>query len=420
MSYCDTIIVKIASRCNINCTYCYMYNHGDLSYKKQPKIISFDTTKKLVESVQIHCSENKLERFTFIFHGGEPLLMSKKAFVEMIDEIETLAKFGIKIRYAMQTNGLLIDQEWCDIFNKYDVGIGISIDGPENINDIARLDKKGKGTYKELIEGIKISQKHLKTPIGLLSVINHDLDPIIAYNHVKGLNAKSIDFLMLDENFDSIKTSYYDAKKTLNADWYLKIFDKWYFENAEQRISIRFFNVIIHNLMGGEHSIDSIGTATNNVLVLETDGSIEAVDVLKICGDSFTKDEVNIHTHTIDDAMNASLAEIYYNSGNYLAKKCLACPVNEICGGGYLPHRYSSENGFNNPSVYCHDLLKMITHIQNLLIDSMPQELKDETGIEKLTYENALQIIEDTLPTISEPEYIQKLESFRKKNYVSI
>jgi uncharacterized protein len=163
-----------------------------------------------------------------------------------------------------------------------------------------------------------------------------------------------------------------------------------------------------------------LGTHENNILVLETNGGLEAVDALKSCGDSFTKNEININTHEIEEISKSKLMEVYYNSGKYLPKKCLACPVQDICGGGYLPHRYSSKNGFNNPSIYCDDLLRIITHIQNTVVEGMPKELKIETGIQKLTYENALQIIEETLPNIPEPDYIELLESFRKNEYATI
>lgn len=415
MAKYDTIIIKIASRCNINCTYCYMYNLGDSSYALQPKFIDERTIASIYEEVKRHCKKNELTKFTFIFHGGEPLLMKKKEFKKMINIFNSLKLENIDVVYALQTNGILIDKEWCEIFYEFNIGVGISLDGKKEINDLSRVDKKGRGSYDDVIKGIETLKEHFDKEFGLLSVVNIDADPVESYHHLKNCGAATVDFLLLDANFDNADAEIIDNNK--NADWFIKVFDEWYNEPEETRIQYRFFEVIIHKILGGLYSIDNMGYGDNTVLVIETNGEIEAVDVLKICGESFTKTNININTNSFDDVFDNVLAEIYYNSGKYLAKKCLACPINEICGGGYLPHRYSSINGFNNPSVYCSDLLKLITHLQNRIVDSLPEKIKIETGIEKLTFEDAIEIINITLPTIKEPDYIEKLESFSKNKY---
>lgn len=411
----DKFVVKVASRCNINCTYCYMYNVGDLSYKDQPKFISEVTVKTFVNKLSTHIEKNKLKAVHIVIHGGEPLLWSKDAFENFIYAFNEIKEKITLLQFSMQTNAILISDEWCNLLKKHKINIGVSLDGTKINNDKYRIDKKGKGTYDDVIKGINILNKNdLKA--GILSVMNITADPIEYYNHFKSLNLRSIDILFLDINYDT-KSIQGNFKKVY--EWYIEIFNKWYNEE-EQRSEIRFFEMIIKEVLGETQDIDSLGIHENNLLVLETNGDLEAVDALKVCGDSFTKSKINIKNHEIDEISNSKLMDVYYNSGKYLPKKCLACPVQDICGGGYLPHRYSSNNGFNNPSIYCNDLLKIITHIQNTVIDHMPVELKLETGIEKLTYENALQIIEEALPFIPEPNYTELLESFRKEINVSI
>ena len=75
---CNTIVIKIASRCNLNCSYCYMYNLGDTTYKSQPKLMSNDIIDSLINRVKEHCQEHGIKNFHFVIHGGEPLLAPKK------------------------------------------------------------------------------------------------------------------------------------------------------------------------------------------------------------------------------------------------------------------------------------------------------------------------------------------------------
>lgn len=407
----DKIVVKIASRCNINCSYCYMYNLGDSSYKMQPKFLGIDTTEKFVEKLLKHLEKNKTKGVFIIIHGGEPLLMPKKEFEAFINAFNTIKDKNIKVYFSLQTNGILVSEEWVEIFKKYKINIGISLDGPKEVNDKFRIDKKGNGTYDDVIKGLNVLRKNGFNS-GVLSVMNLESDPIEFYNHFKELNVPSIDVLLLDATYDSKKEIF--NKKLNPSDWYIQIFNKW-FNDGDQKFRIRIFDILIKAILGQDIQIDILGVHENNVMVLETNGDIEAVDVLKACGESFTKNGINVKTHDIDDVAESDLIDVYYNSGKYLPVKCLACPIQELCGGGYLPHRYSSINGFNNPTIYCNDLLKLITHIQNTIIDSMPAKLIAKTGISKLTYEEAIQIIEENIPKIPQPSYIAKLEQFKKQ-----
>ncbi|WLD23306.1 radical SAM protein [Flavobacterium dauae] len=382
---------------------------GDESYIHQPKFISIENIQNLTDRIKEHCNRHDLKKFGITFHGGEPLLYGKAKMIKIIEILKSIENDNLNIAIGIQTNGILIDNDWCEIFKKYKIQIGISLDGVEKINDENRIDFKGKGTYDRVIEGVKKCQEY-NINFGVLSVVNITQPPTDTIEHFKKLKIKGFDLLLLDQNHDS---KVFEKFKV--SDWLIELFDLWYPQAKD--VSINLFANIIYGIYGLDIKSDAIGKNINKTIIIETDGSIETLDVLKICGNNFTKNNLNIRNNQLDDVFDSDLIKLYYYSNTYLPKKCLACPIQNICGGGYIPHRYSSSAGFNNPTIYCDDILKLVTHIQNILIDEMNHEIKEKSKVEKLSYERAIQIIDQNINTITTPNYVEFLEGFRKNEY---
>ncbi|WP_062702676.1 radical SAM protein [Chryseobacterium indologenes] len=391
---CRFAVVKVASRCNLNCTYCYVYNQGDKSYLTQPKVMSPDVVKSLIYRIKEHCLQHNIKTFTFIIHGGEPLLAPQKFYEHLVEvSRQILEATDIKLRFTMQTNGVLLTKEWCDLFNKLNISIGVSIDGPEEYNDMYRIYHSGKGSYKDIVKGIKLANDYSNRSIGVLSVVNIDIQPEVLYDMYLSLKVSSVDILLPDGNYENIPEKLaedIENNTTLHADWMIRLFDLWYNDDTNN-LKIGYFERIMLNILGYDVSSDSMGNKNTDVLVIETNGDIESLDVLKICGDGFTKGNANVNTTSFDDALQTPLAKTYQLSHKILSQTCKKCRVKEICGGGYLPHRFSHDKHFDNPSIYCSNLMKLIIHIQNRIVSSLPEEVIQDTMITKLEYENEME-----------------------------
>ncbi len=397
---CNTIVVKIASRCNLNCTYCYMYNSGDNTWEKQPKVMSAETVQSLANRVKEHCKKHTIKNFNIVIHGGEPLLAGLNFFRNFVAVFNATLLPDTKPSFNLQTNATLLNEDWCKLLNQLNVSIGISLDGLKEDNDKYRIYHSGKGSYDDIIKGYRIAQNSVesKRRPGFLSVLNINADPIKTYEHFKELNTSIVDFLFPDANFESpLVESKNITSSTPYADWLITIFDIWIKEDQRTRTGIKIFELLIEIILGDNLYFEAFGIMHNDVLVIETDGGIEAVDTLKICGDGFTKAGANVSTHSFDDAIETPLAQMYIMAHKYLSQKCLACPISEVCGGGPVQTRYSKENGFNNPSIYCHDFLKLITHIQNAVIDALPIDFIAESELSKITYNDAINIINENM-----------------------
>src|SRR5579871_5479542 len=103
--HCELVVVKVAERCNLNCSYCYMFNGGDVSYRRRPALMSVATADSLVTRVAAHCRRHDLSRFAFVLHGGEPLLARPPFYRHLVDAARRTLPAGVAITFALQTNG---------------------------------------------------------------------------------------------------------------------------------------------------------------------------------------------------------------------------------------------------------------------------------------------------------------------------
>lgn len=363
------------------------------------------TVTALLRRVKTHCLVQRLSSVNFCFHGGEPLLAGRDFFRSFV--LLALATLGdsIKPNYSLETNGILLSSDWLDLFCELDIGFGISLDGPAAIHDRVRVNHAGAGSYREVrraLDDVLADRRCDKLFGGILTVINLAADPLELYRHLREIGVRRCDFLLPDGTLNNLPPGLtIGSPQTPYADWLIAIFDTW-FDSQDTSFSIRLFESIIKLLFDPDAGNDSIGGGRNGLLVIETDGGIEPVDVLKICGPSFTKTGLNVARNEISDVYSVELASLYFKGAKATCPTCQACPVFSVCGGGYLPHRYSSRNGFNNPSVYCRDLMKLITHIRDRVLSTIPEKTAHKLGIHPLPYHQALALLEQSVGTYGE------------------
>ncbi|MCU0467417.1 MAG: 4Fe-4S cluster-binding domain-containing protein [Arcicella sp.] len=364
------LVLKVASRCNLNCEYCYMYNLGDETYKAQPKFMSQSIVNNLLNKVGTYLTQSGSKTFTFIFHGGEPLLVGYDFYRNFVRKAKELLPAYTIVDYILQTNGVLLTDEWCRVLGSLDVRIGISLDGLTEVANKYRIDHQGKSSLMATLKGFSNTHqsKYLKYLPGILSVINLESNPAQLYQGYKELKVKHLNFLFPDGTYDNLPKGY-KFDEINYADWLIELFDLWFFDKDPQKPQIGIFNHITNLVLGGHVKYDSFGEGDNIFLIIETNGDIEPQDSLKACGDSFTKTNLNITTHTLEDSFNQPLIKFCIDSQQTLCQQCQNCSVVEVCRGGYITHRYSRDRGFDNPSIHCKDFEKLITYISERISD---------------------------------------------------
>jgi uncharacterized protein len=360
-------IVKIHSRCELACDYCYMYEMADQSWRDRPRRMSREVAGLAAMRIGEHARAYGLANVELILHGGEPLLAGRELISYLVTAARDAAGPEVAVHASIQTNGVGLDDSYLRLFDGLNIDVGVSLDGGAEDHDRHRRFASGRGSHAAVTAGLfRLTQgryRHMFS--GLLCTIDLHSDPVATYEALAAFGPPKIDFLLPHGTWESPPPGRVPgAPQTPYADWLIRVFDHSY---RAPKTRVRLFEEIMHLLLGGESEAEMVGLSPARMVVIETDGEIEQVDILKAAYVGAPQTGLHIARDRLDAALLLPGVAARQLGERALAGACRVCRIRQVCGGGLYAHRYRPGTGFANPTVYCPDLMRLIDHIRRAI-----------------------------------------------------
>ncbi|MEU6534394.1 radical SAM/SPASM protein FxsB, inactivated metallohydrolase extension form [Streptomyces sp. NPDC047000] len=351
------VVLKVHSRCDLACDHCYVYRHADQSWRRMPPLIAEETVRQVALRLSEYVTEERITSLVVILHGGEPLLAGPARLRSICAQFTRALARSTDLDLHIHTNGVRLNRALLEVFREYDVKVGLSLDGDRAANDRHRLDHRGRSSHTRVLRGLGLLRlpeyRHLFQ--GLLCTVDVANDPVRVHDALTALDPPRIDYLLPHATWDVPPPPGRPGTATPYADWLLKVFDRW--DGQGRPVPVRIFDSVLSTLRGGPALTEALGLAPGGIAVVETDGTIERPDSLKIAYDGAPATGYDVFRHGLREFTERTEAG---TRPAEVSEICRSCRAVASCGGGLYAHRYSSERGFDNPSVYCADLLALI------------------------------------------------------------
>ena len=368
----DTILLKTASRCNIACSYCYVYQLGDEGWRRQPPTMSQSTIDAIVHRLE-ELRQAQDRDFAVVLHGGEPLLLEEALLARLLTGLR--ARLPVGCTLSVQTNGILLNDRRLDILADAGATVSVSLDGPAKLNDSRRVGFDRGGTFEATLDGIRRLQRHPAAErlfSGTLSVVEPSTDPGEVYWFLRGLGVPGMSFLLPDGNHSRLPPGKAGFDSHEAGAWLAGLFDVYM--GDPDPVPIRVLDDLVKLLLGGSATKEGMGPALNAILIIDTDGTVTKNDTLKSTSDGADRynEPWSVHSHALQEIARTAAFREHVEMQQPTAGQCLRCPELSVCGGGMPLYRWSDERGFDNPSVYCTDHLFLISRVRRYLDAHLP------------------------------------------------
>ena len=331
--------------CNLDCEYCFYLDKEEL----YPETRSFRMDDAILENyVKQYIDAQEVNEVTFAWQGGEPTLMGVDFFRQAIRYQQKYRRPGMQIQNSFQTNATLLDDEWGEFFKRNKFLIGVSIDGPPEIHDKYRYDKRGRPSSEQVIRGLRVLQKH-KVDYNILCVVNkHNAEyPKEVYNYFKELGAEFMQFIPAVEHFDGKNVSPRSVTARQYGKFLCAIFDEWVV-NDIGRIFVQIFDVALEAWLGYNPSLCVFNETCGDALAIEHNGDLYS------CDHFVTPDYHvgNIEENTIAEMVDSTFQRKFgTDKRDTLPEYCRSCEVKFVCNGGCPKNRFiktpTGEDGLN-------------------------------------------------------------------------
>lgn len=368
----NMMLKPIGSVCNLKCTYCYYLDKADM-YDKQ-SIMPLDLLEKIIRE---YFEVNDSEQVVFDWHGGEPLLLGLDYFKKIV-EIQRKYKKDKRVFNTIQTNGVLLDDDYVSFFKHNNFLVGVSIDGPQSIHDKYRKDKGENPTFVRVMRGIERLHRHA-VDFNTLTTVSKagEGKGLEVYRFMKDIGSRymqfmpvleyvsSIDGRIVSPDGENLSLTHWSVEPLEYGKFMCDIFDNWV-RNDVGGYFVNLFDSTLANYCGV-----SPGTCVYS----ETCG---ANAVVEHNGDVYPCDHFVYPKHKIGNAEKSSLEEMMssdkivkfgIDKRNSLPSTCLRCKFYFACHGECPKHRFAKtkqgEAGLNS---LCEGLYYFFSHVDSHML----------------------------------------------------
>lgn len=376
----------VGAICNLACDYCYYLEKSKL-YQENPKHIMSD--ELLEKFIKEYIESQTMPQVLFTWHGGETL-MRPLSFYQKVMELQRKYARGRTIDNCIQTNGTLLNDEWCRFFHDNNWLVGVSIDGPQEFHDEYRKNKQGKPSFMKVMQGINLLNKH-RVEWNALAVVNDfNADyPLDFYHFFKEIGCRYIQFTPIVERIfrhddgrhlaaveegDNEKLADFSVTPEQWGNFLCTIFDEWV-KNDVGEYFIQLFDATLANWVGEQPGVCSLAKTCGHAGVMEFNGDVYSCDHFV-----FPQYKLgNIYSKTLVEMMYSDKQQQFgRNKFDSLPSQCKECQYLFACNGECPKNRFcktaSGESGLN---YLCKGYYQYFDHVAPYM-DFMKKELLAE------------------------------------------